>query len=81
MALSFIMEIIEFIFNKGFSKEIKLKKRLPWIISYYLILFPLTLLFIYLSIKLIILKKIIGYFILFMGILLCILLFAPFFKE
>ena len=28
LALSFIMEIIEFIFNKGFSKEIKLKKRL-----------------------------------------------------
>ena len=69
----------ELIVNKAFNKKTSFKKRLPYILIYYITILLLLFVTIFLSSLYIKQKNIIGYFLIFINIILFLLLFLPLF--
>lgn len=73
------MDILdELIIDKAFNKKVKLRKRIPFILIYVLILLSLLSLLTFVGINLVIKKNIFGYFLLFMDLIILFMLIYPF---
>ncbi len=78
-AFEVILDILnELIVDKAFNKKNNIKKRLPYILIYYIVIISLCTFILFLAINLIKLKNIIGYFFIIMFIILLTLLILPF---
>ena len=73
------MDILnELIIDKAFNKKVKLRKRIPFIVIYVLILLMIIGLLTFVGINLVIKKSIFGYFFLLMDLLALFMLIYPF---
>ena len=73
------MDILnELIIDKAFNKKVKLRKRIPFIIIYILVLLMIISLLTFVGINLVIKKSIFGYFFLLMDLLALFMLIYPF---
>ena len=78
-AFEVILDILnELIVDKAFNKKNNIKKRLPYILIYYIVIISLCTFILFLAINLIKLKNIIGYLFIIMFIILLTLLILPF---
>lgn len=66
--------------DKAFNKKISLKRRLPYIFIYYIVIILLLVFAIFLSFNYIKSKNITGYFLILMSIILFVLLILPLFS-
>ena len=74
-----IMNFInELIVDRAFNKEIKLSKRIPFIIIYVLVILLLLSFLTFIGINLVIQKNIFGYFLLVIALLILFMLIYPF---
>lgn len=79
-AFEVILDILDnLIVDKAFNKNINLKKRLPFIFIYYIVIILLLFLSIFLSINYIKTKNIIGYFLIILSVIFFTLLILPLF--
>ncbi len=77
-----VLDILnELIVDKAFNKKNNIKKRLPYILIYYIVIISLCTFTLFLAINLIKLKNIIGYFFIIMFIILLTLLILPFINR
>ncbi len=80
-AFEAIFDILnELVIDKAFNKKMSIKRRLPYILIYYITIILLLFFTIFLSINFIKQKNIIGYFLVLIDIILFLLLFLPLFN-
>lgn len=80
-AFEAIFDILnELVIDKAFNKKMSIKRRLPYILIYYITIILLLFFTIFLSINFIKQKNIIGYFLTLIDIILFSLLFLPLFN-
>ncbi|MCI8498020.1 MAG: hypothetical protein HFG33_01275 [Bacilli bacterium] len=78
----FMLDMLgKLIIDKAFNKEKSIKERLPYILSYYIVIILLLSLSVFLSVNFIRTKNVLGYFLAFVSIILFIMLILPFFEN
>ncbi len=78
----FMLDMLgKLIIDKAFNKERSIKERLPYILSYYIVIILLLALSVFLSVNFIRTKNVLGYFLAFVSIILFIMLILPFFEN
>jgi len=78
----FMLDMLgKLIIDKAFNKEKSIKERLPYILSYYIVIILLLALSVFLSVNFIRTKNVLGYFLAFVSIILFIMLILPFFEN